>query len=43
MEGLYERLAGGGLVYGPAFRGLREVWRRGEDLFAEVALPEAVR
>ncbi|MCL9797205.1 type I polyketide synthase, partial [Frankia sp. AgKG'84/4] len=25
--------------YGPAFRGLRAAWRRGEELFAEVALP----
>nr|WP_241911122.1 type I polyketide synthase [Streptomyces sp. DH-12] len=30
-----------GLDYGPAFRGLCEVWRRGDDLFAEVALPDA--
>ncbi|MFI0858650.1 polyketide synthase dehydratase domain-containing protein, partial [Streptomyces sp. NPDC021098] len=42
VEGLYERLAGGGLVYGPAFRGLREVWRHGEDLFVEAALPESL-
>ncbi|WP_335984362.1 SDR family NAD(P)-dependent oxidoreductase, partial [Streptomyces sp. CA2R106] len=27
-------------VYGPAFQGLRAAWRRGQDLFAEVALPE---
>ncbi|MFC8722608.1 type I polyketide synthase, partial [Kitasatospora sp. NPDC057198] len=27
-------------IYGPAFQGLRAVWRRGEDVFAEVALPE---
>ncbi|WP_159050581.1 type I polyketide synthase, partial [Streptomyces cellostaticus] len=29
-------------VYGPSFHGLQAVWRRGEDVFAEVALPEAV-
>ncbi|KIF06542.1 hypothetical protein PL81_06920, partial [Streptomyces sp. RSD-27] len=29
-----------GFDYGPAFRGLREVWRRGEDLFALATLPE---
>ncbi|WP_368860261.1 polyketide synthase dehydratase domain-containing protein, partial [Streptomyces sp. M2CJ-2] len=29
-----------GFAYGPAFRGLRGVWRRGEELFAEVATPE---
>ncbi|MCS0635807.1 type I polyketide synthase [Streptomyces sp. LP05-1] len=39
--GPYERLAGGGLRYGPAFRGLRAAWRLGEELYAEVALPEA--
>ncbi|MEU2064798.1 type I polyketide synthase [Streptomyces sp. NPDC013455] len=26
--------------YGPVFRGLRAVWRRGDELFAEIALPE---
>ena len=28
-----------GVEYGPAFRGLRAAWRRGEEVFAEVALP----
>ncbi|WP_282615678.1 type I polyketide synthase [Streptomyces sp. AgN23] len=41
--GLYERLAATGLAYGPAFRGLRAAWRRGDELFAEVALPEDMR
>ncbi|WP_412126808.1 type I polyketide synthase [Streptomyces tubercidicus] len=41
FDGLYERFAGTGLSYGPVFRGLRAVWRRGTELFAEVALPEA--
>ncbi|HEX8074798.1 MAG TPA: SDR family NAD(P)-dependent oxidoreductase, partial [Thermoleophilaceae bacterium] len=27
--------------YGPAFQGLRAAWRRGEEVFAEVALAEA--
>ncbi|WFB10965.1 SDR family NAD(P)-dependent oxidoreductase [Streptomyces sp. LX-29] len=40
IDGVYERLAENGTVYGPTFRGLRRVWRRGEDAFAEVALPE---
>ncbi|MEV4503455.1 SDR family NAD(P)-dependent oxidoreductase [Streptomyces klenkii] len=40
LDGFYDRLAGLGLAYGPAFRGLRSVWRAGEDVFAEVALPE---
>ncbi|MFJ1569944.1 SDR family NAD(P)-dependent oxidoreductase, partial [Streptomyces erythrochromogenes] len=39
VEGAYERFAGAGFGYGPVFRGLRAVWRRGEELFAEVALP----
>ncbi|MFI6093843.1 type I polyketide synthase [Streptomyces sp. NPDC051218] len=29
-------------VYGPAFHGLQAAWRRGDDVFAEVELPEAV-
>ncbi|MFD7432914.1 type I polyketide synthase, partial [Streptomyces sp. NPDC059818] len=29
-------------VYGPSFHGLRVAWRRGDDVFAEVALPEEV-
>ncbi len=29
-------------VYGPAFHGLRAAWRRGEDVFAEIELPEPV-
>ncbi|MEE1839755.1 polyketide synthase dehydratase domain-containing protein, partial [Streptomyces sp. JV190] len=31
-----------GFDYGPVFRGLRRVWRRGDEVFAEVALPEEV-
>ncbi|RDG37067.1 type I polyketide synthase, partial [Streptomyces corynorhini] len=42
VEGAYERFAGLGLSYGPVFRGLRSVWRRGGEVFAEVALPEGV-
>ncbi|MFE6826692.1 SDR family NAD(P)-dependent oxidoreductase [Streptomyces sp. NPDC057690] len=37
--GLLER----GVGYGPAFQGVRAVWRRGEEIFAEVALPEEQR
>ncbi len=40
ITGLYEGLAGRGHHYGPSFRGLRAMWTRGTDLFAEVALPE---
>jgi polyketide synthase 7 len=40
VTGAYERLAGRGYGYGPAFRGLRSVWRRGTEIFAEVAVPQ---
>ncbi|MFF1614048.1 SDR family NAD(P)-dependent oxidoreductase [Amycolatopsis sp. NPDC058278] len=36
---VYERFAAAGYDYGPAFRGLRAVWRRGDEIFGEVALP----
>ena len=36
----YERLAERGYGYGPAFRGLSAMWCRGDEVFAEVALPE---
>ncbi len=39
---MYDVLAGRGLAYGPAFRGLVAAWRRGEEVFAEAALPEVV-
>ncbi|MGZ4511845.1 MAG: SDR family NAD(P)-dependent oxidoreductase, partial [Mycobacterium sp.] len=35
----YERLADRGYGYGPAFRGLTAMWRRGDEIFAEVTLP----
>ncbi|HZE16098.1 MAG TPA: polyketide synthase dehydratase domain-containing protein, partial [Mycobacterium sp.] len=37
----YERLAARGYGYGPVFRGLTAMWRRGGEVFAEVMLPEA--
>ncbi|MGP4115504.1 type I polyketide synthase, partial [Streptomyces sp. 4N509B] len=36
----YPAAAEAGYGYGPVFQGLRAVWRRGEEVFAEVALPE---
>ncbi|WP_157873276.1 type I polyketide synthase, partial [Streptomyces neyagawaensis] len=36
----YDALAAQGFGYGPAFRGLRAAWRRGTEVFAELALPE---
>ncbi|GAB1338667.1 hypothetical protein ACE1SV_52570 [Streptomyces sp. E-15] len=40
LDGFYERSAASGLDYGPVFRALRKVWRRGEEVFAEVAVAE---
>ncbi|MET8052065.1 SDR family NAD(P)-dependent oxidoreductase [Streptosporangium sp. NPDC005286] len=40
LEGLYERLADQGYEYGPAFRGLVGAWRLGDDILAEVRLPD---
>ncbi|WP_439651180.1 type I polyketide synthase, partial [Nocardia panacis] len=40
IDALYERLAGIGVVYGPAFQGLRAAWRRGEEVFAEVEIDQ---
>ncbi|MFI6309410.1 SDR family NAD(P)-dependent oxidoreductase [Nocardia fusca] len=40
ITGFYDDLAELGYGYGPAFHGLRALWQRGDDLFAEVALPE---
>ncbi|MFI9639153.1 SDR family NAD(P)-dependent oxidoreductase [Micromonospora sp. NPDC051925] len=39
----YPDLVGRGYAYGPAFQGLRAVWRRGDEVFAEVALPDDQR
>jgi Short-chain dehydrogenases of various substrate specificities len=35
---LYERMAAAGLEYGPAFRALQSVWRRGTEVFGEARL-----
>ncbi|NUT91921.1 MAG: SDR family NAD(P)-dependent oxidoreductase, partial [Saccharothrix sp.] len=42
VDDLYERIADLGVDYGPAFRGLTALWRHGDDLLAEVTLPEGV-
>ncbi|HEX6688663.1 MAG TPA: acyltransferase domain-containing protein, partial [Solirubrobacterales bacterium] len=39
-EYLYDRLAEAGLDYGPAFQGLDAAWKVGEQIYAEVSLPE---
>ena len=43
VDGLYAGLAEWGFEYGPAFQGLRAMWRRGEEVFAEVVLGEGER
>ncbi|PNG95566.1 Oleandomycin polyketide synthase [Streptomyces malaysiensis] len=40
VEGLYQQMAEGGYDYGPTFQGLRAVWTRDGEVFAEAALPE---
>ncbi|MGC5347063.1 polyketide synthase dehydratase domain-containing protein, partial [Streptomyces sp. DT171] len=39
LDGFYEAMGEVGLGYGPVFRGLTAAWRSGDDLYAEVALP----
>ncbi|MFI6643900.1 SDR family NAD(P)-dependent oxidoreductase, partial [Streptomyces sp. NPDC050504] len=40
VDEVYPRFADLGLPYGPAFQGLKAAWRHGDDLYAEVQLPE---
>jgi acyl transferase domain-containing protein/NAD(P)-dependent dehydrogenase (short-subunit alcohol dehydrogenase family)/thioesterase domain-containing protein/acyl carrier protein len=40
VDHAYETLAEYGYHYGPLFQGIRAAWRRGDELFAEAALPE---
>ncbi|MFC9892560.1 SDR family NAD(P)-dependent oxidoreductase [Nocardia sp. NPDC127579] len=41
IDGLYDELLAAGYAYGPRFQGLRAAWQHGEQVFAEVALPQA--
>ncbi|EXU62911.1 polyketide synthase [Streptomyces sp. PRh5] len=43
VSDMYERYAAGGFGYGPAFRGLRAAWLRGDEVFAEVSLAQEQR
>ncbi|MCC8245565.1 SDR family NAD(P)-dependent oxidoreductase [Saccharothrix sp. NEAU-S10] len=43
VTGAYEALLARGYAYGPVFQGLRAVWVRGEEVFAEAVLPEQAR
>ncbi|MFJ9608935.1 type I polyketide synthase [Kitasatospora sp. NPDC101176] len=42
VDDCYRGFEARGIDYGPAFRGLRAAWRRGDEVFAEVALPGPV-
>ena len=37
---LYDRLAAHGREYGPSFQGVTVAWRNGEEIYAEISLPE---
>ncbi|MGW7354424.1 SDR family NAD(P)-dependent oxidoreductase, partial [Streptomyces sp. NPDC054784] len=41
-DNLYGGLAELGLAYGPAFQGLRAAWQDGDEMYAEIALPDDV-
>jgi len=41
VDGLYDRIAALGFGYGPVFQGLQAVWRRDDEIYAEVALDPA--
>ncbi|MBL1097638.1 type I polyketide synthase [Streptomyces coffeae] len=41
IDGCYAHLTASGYAYGPAFQGLRALWRDGADLLAEVELPQS--
>ncbi|MFC7535637.1 SDR family NAD(P)-dependent oxidoreductase, partial [Actinoplanes sp. GCM10030250] len=43
VAALYGELAGLGLAYGPAFRGVLRAWRRDDAVFGEVTVPEPAR
>jgi acyl transferase domain-containing protein/acyl carrier protein len=42
LTGHYDRIEASGFRYGPTFQGLTAAWRAGDDIIAEVTLPESV-
>ncbi|MFD1120222.1 SDR family NAD(P)-dependent oxidoreductase [Sphaerisporangium aureirubrum] len=40
LTGAYPLLAAGGYHYGPAFQGLRAMWRDGDHRYADIVLPD---
>ncbi|MEV5084137.1 SDR family NAD(P)-dependent oxidoreductase, partial [Streptomyces sp. NPDC056159] len=43
LTGFYEAREAEGFAYGPTFQGLRAAWRRGDEVFAEIALPDGAQ
>ncbi|MQS13790.1 alpha/beta fold hydrolase [Streptomyces kaniharaensis] len=42
VDDLYTRLAEAGVDYGPLFQGVQAAWRRGAEIYTEVALPDDI-
>ncbi|MGW2232099.1 acyltransferase domain-containing protein, partial [Streptomyces formicae] len=40
VEGFYERVAEAGYDYGPGFQGLTAAWRVGDEMYADITLPD---
>ncbi|MFJ9214472.1 SDR family NAD(P)-dependent oxidoreductase, partial [Streptomyces sp. NPDC102264] len=40
LDGFYDRFSAQGIDYGPVFRGLTELWRKGSTAYGVVRLPE---
>jgi mycoketide-CoA synthase len=40
LAGMYDAFRAAGLDYGPVFQGVRAAWRAGEDVYAEISLPD---
>ncbi|MGW2388653.1 SDR family NAD(P)-dependent oxidoreductase, partial [Streptomyces lydicamycinicus] len=40
VDGFYDELAAAGFGYGPMFQGVQAAWRHGDEVHAEVTLPE---
>ncbi|CAC22144.1 thioester reductase domain-containing protein [Streptomyces coelicolor] len=43
LDEAYDKLAVQGYVYGPVYRGLEHVWRLGDEVYADVRLPDGSR
>jgi thioester reductase-like protein len=42
VDAVYARVARVGMTYGPAFRGLRKLWRLGTQFYAECRIPDHI-